>query len=54
MWWLTLWDLADQCTDEPYKIKYTKSGEKVIVDREATVEYIFNIYYWCAWPFLRW
>ena len=38
--------LADQCTDEPYTIKYTKSGEKVIVDREATVEYIFNIYYW--------
>ena len=54
MRWLTRWDLADQCTDEPYTIKYTKSGEKVIVDREATVEYIFNIYYWCVWLFLRW
>ena len=38
--------VADQCTDERYQIKHTKSGEKVIVDREATVEYIFNIYYW--------
>ena len=27
------------------------SGEKVIVDREATVEYIFNIYCWCVWNF---
>ena len=50
LWWV----LADQCTDEPYTIKYTSSGEKVIVDREATVEYIFNIYYWCVLHFLRW
>ena len=55
MRWLTRWwDLADQCTDELYTIKYTESGEKVIVDREATVEYIFNIYYWCVWHFVRW
>ncbi|TAQ87321.1 hypothetical protein B7494_g4358 [Chlorociboria aeruginascens] len=40
--------IADQCTDEAHFISYTKSGEKVIVSREATVEYIFNIYYWCV------
>lgn len=48
-WWF--FSPADQCTDEPYTIKYTKSGEKVIVDREATVEYIFNVYYWCVLAF---
>ena len=53
MRWLTRWDLADQCTDELYTIKYTGSGEKVIVDKEVTVEYIFNIYYWCVGLFLR-
>ncbi|KAI4211153.1 MAG: hypothetical protein LQ351_006053 [Letrouitia transgressa] len=37
--------LADQCTDDPFTISYTKSREKVVVDREATIEYIFNIYY---------
>lgn len=40
--------LADQCTDDPFTISYTKSREKVVVDREATIEYIFNIYYWLA------
>lgn len=48
------WILADQCTDEPRTTKYTSSGKKVIVDREATVEYIFNIHYWCVWNFPHW
>ena len=31
--------------EEAYGALYTKSGGEVNMDREATVEYIFNIYY---------
>jgi POT family proton-dependent oligopeptide transporter len=38
--------LAEQCHACETKIRISKTGERVIVDREATVEYAFNVYYW--------
>ncbi|GAB7321934.1 hypothetical protein MBLNU13_g03002t2 [Cladosporium sp. NU13] len=40
--------LAEQCHASRTRIKISKTGERVIVDREATVEYAFNVYYWCV------
>jgi POT family proton-dependent oligopeptide transporter len=38
--------LAEQCHACETRIRISKTGERVIVDREATVEYAFNVYYW--------
>ncbi|KAI8941467.1 hypothetical protein NX059_002686 [Plenodomus lindquistii] len=40
--------LAEQCHASKTRIRISKTGERVIVDREATVEYAFNVYYWCV------
>ncbi|KAJ4312541.1 peptide transporter ptr2 [Neodidymelliopsis sp. IMI 364377] len=40
--------LAEQCHASKTRIRTSKTGERVIVDREATVEYAFNVYYWCV------
>lgn len=37
---------ADQYTEQALRIKTTKSGERVVVDRELTIQYIYNLYYW--------
>lgn len=28
------------------RIKVTKRGERVVEDRELTIQYIYNLYYW--------
>lgn len=38
--------LAEQCHASKTRIRISKTGERIIVDREATVEYAFNVYYW--------
>ncbi|RMZ79840.1 hypothetical protein DV737_g3211, partial [Chaetothyriales sp. CBS 132003] len=38
--------VADQYTQQTHIIKARKNGEKCITDREVTVQYIYNIYYW--------
>ncbi|KUJ16756.1 oligopeptide transporter [Mollisia scopiformis] len=40
--------LADNCGTDAEELKVTKNGEKVVIDRDATREYAFNIYYWCV------
>jgi hypothetical protein len=39
---------AEQCGNSEDRIGDTKTGERVIVDADATREYAFNIYYWYA------
>ena len=39
---------AEQCGASENHIEETKTGERVIVDADATREYAFNIYYWYA------
>jgi POT family proton-dependent oligopeptide transporter len=38
--------LADQYTKTKPRIKTLKSGEKVIVDYELTLQYIYSLYFW--------
>ncbi|PYH97916.1 oligopeptide transporter [Aspergillus ellipticus CBS 707.79] len=39
--------LAEQCSKIKQRIKITKSGERVIVDPDITLQYAFDMYYWC-------
>jgi hypothetical protein len=43
---------AEQCGDPEDRIEKTKTGERVIVDADATREYASNIYYWYAVNYL--
>ncbi|KAF3008403.1 peptide transporter ptr2 [Curvularia kusanoi] len=38
--------IADQYTEQKPTIKTLKSGEQVITDRQLTLQYIYNIYFW--------
>ncbi|KAH7382945.1 POT family-domain-containing protein [Cadophora sp. MPI-SDFR-AT-0126] len=38
--------IADQYEETNFRIKFLKSGEKVVTSRELTITYIFNVYYW--------
>ncbi|KAH8430827.1 uncharacterized protein LDX57_008491 [Aspergillus melleus] len=38
--------IADQYTEHEMRIKTTKTGKRVVVDRELTIQYIYNLYYW--------
>lgn len=38
--------VADQYTEMIPRIKIRKNGERVIADRELTISYIYNAYYW--------
>ena len=38
--------IADQYTEEKSIIKTLKSGEKVVTDRQLTLQYIYNLYFW--------
>lgn len=38
--------IADQYTEEKPTIKTLKSGEEVITDRQLTLQYIYNLYFW--------
>ena len=38
--------IADQYTEEKAKIMTLKSGEKVITDRQLTLQYIYSLYFW--------
>lgn len=29
-------------------IKTKKNGKRVVIDRELTIQYIYNLYYWYA------
>ncbi|KAL8832602.1 MAG: hypothetical protein Q9191_000171 [Dirinaria sp. TL-2023a] len=40
--------IADQYTETVPRIKILKNGEKVVADRELTISYIYNAYYWYA------
>ena len=37
---------ADQYTEMLPQVKVKKNGEKCITDRELTIQYIYNIFYW--------
>ncbi|KAJ5658216.1 Proton-dependent oligopeptide transporter family [Penicillium longicatenatum] len=37
--------IADQYDEEEFRIR-TKKGKKVVADRELTITYIYNVYYW--------
>ncbi|KAB8068853.1 oligopeptide transporter [Aspergillus leporis] len=38
--------IVEQYTETIPKVKVLKNGEKVITDRELTIQYIYNVYYW--------
>ncbi|KAF9691534.1 hypothetical protein EKO04_010232 [Ascochyta lentis] len=38
--------IADQYTEEKTTIKTLQSGEEVITDRQLTLQYIYNLYFW--------
>lgn len=38
--------IADQYTKEDAVVKMLKSGEEVITDRQLTLQYIYNLYFW--------
>ncbi|KAJ5668550.1 uncharacterized protein N7477_007120 [Penicillium maclennaniae] len=38
--------IADQYTEHEMRIRVTKRGERVVEDRELTIQYIYNLYYW--------
>ncbi|EAW17061.1 oligopeptide transporter [Aspergillus fischeri NRRL 181] len=38
--------IAEQYTETTPKVKVLKNGRKVITDRELTIQYIYNLYYW--------
>jgi POT family proton-dependent oligopeptide transporter len=38
--------IADQYTQTKPQLKTLKSGEQVITDRELTLQYIYNLYFW--------
>ena len=39
--------MADQYTNVKMRVETTKTGEKVIVDRDLTIRGIYSLYYWC-------
>ncbi|THC88284.1 hypothetical protein EYZ11_012273 [Aspergillus tanneri] len=40
--------IAEQYTETTPKVKLRKNGRKIITDRELTIQYIYNVYYWMA------
>ncbi|KAJ5147427.1 hypothetical protein N7526_000779 [Penicillium atrosanguineum] len=38
--------IADQYTETDMRIRTNKKGQKVVEDRELTIQYIYNVYYW--------
>lgn len=40
------WLAADQYTESDMRIRTNKQGQKVVEDRELTIQYIYNVYYW--------
>lgn len=40
--------IADQYDEMIPTITYTKTGERVVVDRDVTIHYIYSIYFWLA------
>ena len=38
--------IADQYTEEKARIKTLRSGEEVLTDRQLTLQYIYNLYFW--------
>ncbi|KAK5997486.1 putative peptide transporter ptr2 [Cladobotryum mycophilum] len=39
--------LAEQCEQVTARVKKKPNGEQVIEDPEATLQYVFDVYYWC-------
>jgi POT family proton-dependent oligopeptide transporter len=37
---------ADQYTETEIYVRTNKHGKKVVEDRELTIQYIYNVYYW--------
>ncbi|KAI1299762.1 hypothetical protein F5Y03DRAFT_408689 [Xylaria venustula] len=40
--------IADQYDETVARIAYKKNGERVVIDRDMTIHYIYSIYYWLA------
>ncbi|RYP79590.1 hypothetical protein DL769_002900 [Monosporascus sp. CRB-8-3] len=40
--------IADQYDETVAKIAYRKNGERVVIDRDMTIHYVYSIYYWMA------
>jgi proton-dependent oligopeptide transporter, POT family len=40
--------IADQYDEKVARITYTRSGERVVIDRDMTIHYVYSIYYWMA------
>lgn len=43
--------IADQHTEKRSEIVTLKTGERVCTDYQLTLQYIYNLYYWCVSPF---
>lgn len=44
--WLTTKPLADQYTNFKDKIRFRKSGQRVLIVRDLSIEKIYHMYYW--------
>lgn len=42
--------LGDQYPVKPAQVKTLATGERVIIDRTLTLQYVYNVYYWSAPP----
>lgn len=40
--------IADQYDETVPKIAYRKDGERVVIDRDVTIHYVYSIYFWLA------
>ncbi|KAF3004534.1 hypothetical protein E8E14_000105 [Neopestalotiopsis sp. 37M] len=40
--------IADQYDEKVARITYTRSGKRVVIDRDMTIHYVYSIYYWMA------
>lgn len=38
--------LADQYTEQTWRIRVAKNGKQVVEIPEVTIQYIYNVYYW--------
>lgn len=45
--------LGDQYPVKPPQVKTLATGERVIIDRTLTLQYVYNVYYWLAPPRLN-
>lgn len=39
---------GDQYPLKPPQVKTLPTGERVVVDRDLTLQYVYNVFYWLA------